>query len=100
MVELQLMEDQDIDKEFWKYVERGNNMPPQTADNMLIAYGFFKQATMGDNEHERPTESSNVIETFKHDAWKRLEGMPPSVAKKKYVELISELLEAQKKAQL
>ena len=92
------MEDQEKDKEFWEYVELGNNMPPQSADNMLIAYSFFKQGTVGDNTHERPTESSNVVETFKHDAWKRLEGMPQQEAKQKYIEVIKELLAELKEA--
>lgn len=86
------MEEKDLDKDFWDHVDLGNKMPPQTADNMLIVYGYFKQATIGDNENERPSQSSNVIETFKHDAWKRLEGMPKSEAKKKYIKMIQELL--------
>lgn len=85
------MEEKDLDTQFWKYVEIGNKLPPQTADNMLIAYAFFKQGTIGDNVHPRPQESSNVIETFKHDAWYRLLGMPKDVARKKYIETIKEL---------
>ncbi len=92
------MKEQDKDKEFWNYVDLGNNMPPQTADNMLIAYSFFKQATVGDNTQERPTESSNVVETFKHDAWKRLEGMPKAEAKQKYINVIKGLLSEQESA--
>lgn len=85
------VEEKEQDKEFWKFVEIGNSLPPQTADNMLIAYAFFKQATMGDNNNTRPHESSNVIETFKHDAWYRLQGMPKEVAKEKYIETIKKL---------
>ena len=84
-----------LEEEFEKYVELGNKMPPQTADNMLIAYGFYKQATVGDNHEERPQESSNVVQTFKHDAWKRLEGMPMNEAKRKYIALIKKLLKEQ-----
>ena len=85
------VEDQKLDTEFWKYVEVGNSLPPQTADNMLIAYAYFKQATLGDNDNSRPHESSNVIETFKHDAWHRLQGMPQQEAKEKYIETIKKL---------
>ena len=84
-----------LQEEFDKYVELGNSMPPQTADNMLIAYGYYKQATVGDNNEERPRESSNVVQTFKYDAWKRLEGMPQEEARKKYIELIKKLLKDQ-----
>lgn len=81
----------DLDKEFEKYVEIGNNMPPQAADDMLIAYAYFKQATVGDNNTPRPTASSNVVQTFKYDAWKRLVGMPLEEAKRKYIQTIIEL---------
>lgn len=87
------MEDKELDKEFWEYVEIGNNMPPQTADNMLIAYAYFKQATEGDNNDPRPEQSSNVIQTFKYDAWKRLEGMPKEEAKSRYIRTIKLLQE-------
>lgn len=80
-----------LDEEFEKYVELGNNMPPQTADNMLIAYSYYKQAVIGDNTEERPLHS-NVIRTFKHDAWMRLKGMPQEEAKKKYIDHIKEML--------
>lgn len=90
------MTDQELEQEFKKYVEIGNNMPPQSADNMLIAYGYFKQATEGDNIYERPTESSNVVQAFKYDAWKRLEGMPKHEAKIKYITTIKQFLKERK----
>ena len=82
----------NLEDEFEKYVEIGNNMSPQTADNMLIAYSYYKQATIGDNKEKRPVQS-NIIRTFKHDAWKRLEGMPREEAKRKYIEHIKSLLD-------
>ncbi len=87
------MEDKELDKEFWKYVEIGTNMPQQSPDDMLIAYAYFKQATEGDNIHERPAESSNVVQTFKYDSWKRLNGMSQKEAKHKYIEIIRKLIE-------
>lgn len=83
--------EQELNQEFEKYVAIGNKMPPQAADDMLIAYAYYKQATEGDNCNVRPTESSNVVQTFKHDAWKRLAGMPPEEAKKRYISTIKEL---------
>ncbi len=85
------MKDQELEKEFWKHVDIANKMAPQTADNMLVAYGYYKQATQGDNDEERPKESSNVIQTFKYDAWKRLEGMDKESAKRKYIDTIKVL---------
>jgi acyl-CoA-binding protein len=81
----------DLQEEFDKYVEIGNGLPPQGADDMLIAYAYFKQATAGDLENPRPTASSNVVQTFKHDAWSRLEGMPKVEAMKRYIQTIKEL---------
>jgi diazepam-binding inhibitor (GABA receptor modulating acyl-CoA-binding protein) len=80
----------NLKERFWQYVKLGADLPPQTADNMLIAYAYFKQATEGDNTQERPTESSNVVQTFKHDAWLRLEGMPQDEAMEKYIDCIKE----------
>lgn len=81
----------NLDQEFEKYVEIGNNLPPQAADDMLIAYAYFKQATVGDVDKVRPTQSSNVVQTFKYDAWSRLEGMPQEEAKRRYIQTIIEL---------
>lgn len=89
----------ELDKEFDKYVEIGNKMPPQAADDMLIAYAYFKQATVGDNDTPRPTASSNVVQTFKYDAWKRLAGMPMEEAKYKYIQTIKELKERGKRGE-
>lgn len=85
-----------LEKLFNEYVSYANDMPTQTADNMLIAYGFFKQATEGDNNELRPSQSSNVVKTLKHDAWKRLHGIPVVEAKKKYIEHIKTLIELTK----
>lgn len=90
------MTDQELEKEFKKYVEIGNQLPPQSADNMLVAYAYYKQATEGDNLHERPTESSNVVQAFKYDSWKRLEGMPKPEAKKKYINTIKQFMKERK----
>lgn len=90
----------NLDQEFEKYVELGNNMPPQGADDMLIAYAYFKQATVGDIDKDRPTQSSNVVQTFKYDAWRRLEGMPKDEAKRRYIQTIIELQERLKRGEV
>ncbi|MDR9374460.1 MAG: acyl-CoA-binding protein [Schleiferiaceae bacterium] len=84
---------EQLEADFWQYVEIGNAMAPQTADNMLVAYAYYKQATEGDTNAERPTASSNVVQAFKYDAWKRLEGMPKEEAMKKYIATIKKLKE-------
>ena len=44
-----------------------------------------------DLQGPRPTESSNVVQTFKHDAWNRLQGMPKVEAMQRYIQTIKEL---------
>lgn len=83
----------ELQREFEHYVNIADSMPPQAADNMLIAYAYYKQACHGDDRGERPTESSNVVQTFKYDAWQRLDGMSKDEAKKKYIEVIKKLLQ-------
>lgn len=82
----------DLKTEFEKYVVLGRNLPKQAPDVMLIAYGYYKQALFGNNLNARPTENSNIIETLKHDQWKRLEGMSCDEAMEKYIEFIKLLL--------
>jgi len=88
-------EEKELDKVFADHVQLGNSMPPQTADNMLIAYAYFKQASEGNNDHERPTHS-DVIRTFKHDSWKRLSGMDKNEAKNLYIKHIKMLVDISK----
>ncbi len=81
-----------MNHEFKKYVELGRSMPKQAPDRMLIAYGYFKQATEGDNVSDRPTTNSDIVRTFMHDQWKRLRGMSRDEAMRKYISYIKELL--------
>lgn len=85
----------ELDARFQEHVEIGRDMPPQSADNMLIAYAFYKQAQVGDNMLDRPLHS-DVIRTFKHDAWMRLKGMSQKEAKENYVAHIQKLLDETK----
>lgn len=87
--------DQELEDRFQHYVKLGNNMPPQTADNMLIAYSFYKQATVGDNTMDRPIHS-DVIRTFKHDAWMRLKGMSKETAMREYIAHIEAMMKEEK----
>ncbi|GGH77155.1 MAG: acyl-CoA-binding protein [Bacteroidetes bacterium] len=86
------MDVKDLNLEFKKYVELGRTMPKQAPDRMLIAYGYFKQATEGDNTNDRPTSNSDIVRTFMHDQWKRLRGMTREEAMKKYISFIKEML--------
>jgi acyl-CoA-binding protein len=90
------MTKKELDTRFDEYVRLGNDMPPQSADNMLIAYAFYKQAVEGDNLNERPSTHSDVIRAFKHDAWMRLKGMKKEDAKLSYINHIEKLIQETK----
>ena len=86
------MQQTELELEFKEYVAIGRDLPKQAPDVMLLAYGFYKQALNGDNQNPRPTENSSVVDTLKHDQWKRLEGMTQDEAKAKYIAFIKELV--------
>jgi len=92
------MTNSDLEKEFFEYIEIGRNLPKQAPDTMLIAYGFYKQALVGDNNSERPTENSDVVRTFMYDQWKRLQGMSREEAMIKYINFIKELVKKNQEA--
>ena len=56
----------------------------------LQLYGLYKQATEGDVHTERPGgfDFKNIA---KWDAWAKLEGTPPEVARGEYVRIVEQL---------
>jgi len=80
---------------FEEHVRIGKGLPPQSADHMLIAYAYYKQSVVGDNVHQRPVHS-DVIRTFKHDAWVRLKGTSKEDAMRGYIAHIQMLVELSK----
>ena len=86
------MSESKLEKEFYEHVEAGRTLPKQAPDKMLIAYGYFKQATSGDNTTERPLSSQDIIETFKHDQWSRMQGLSKEQAMIKYVSYIKDMI--------
>ncbi|MBI1315797.1 acyl-CoA-binding protein [bacterium] len=83
--------DAELKALFEEHVRVGKGLPPQSADHMLIAYAYYKQAMVGDNELQRPLHS-DVIRTFKHDAWVRLKGMSQEEAMRGYIAHIKMLV--------
>lgn len=67
-----------------------NNKPSN--DDLLKLYSFFKQATEGDNNTERPG-GFDFKGMAKWDAWDKLKGQSTDEAKSNYITLVSELLE-------
>ena len=85
----------DLESRFLDHVKCGAEMPKQAPDTMLYAYGFYKQATVGDVDTERPDSTSDVVSTFKYDQWERMKGMSKEDAMLKYIEFIENLFKEQ-----
>lgn len=59
-------------------------------EKLLKLYGYYKQATTGDVEGERPG-FTDFTGRAKFDAWSALEGTSKEDAMQKYVDLIERL---------
>lgn len=66
-----------------------NNMPA-TNEEKLICYGYFKQATIGDNKTTVPW-AIQMEKKAKWDAWEKNKGISSEEAKKLYIHKIIEL---------
>jgi diazepam-binding inhibitor (GABA receptor modulating acyl-CoA-binding protein) len=66
-----------------------NNMPA-TNEEKLICYGYFKQATIGDNTTTVPF-AIQMEKKAKWNAWEKNKGISSEEAKKLYIHKIIEL---------
>ena len=66
------------------------NKMPATNDEKLICYGFYKQATEGDNISEKPW-AIQLEKNAKWEAWETNKGIASEEAKKLYISKIIEL---------
>lgn len=81
----------ELDQRFERAAEiaqRDIGFKPDSAV-LLQSYAFYKQATIGDIEGERPDE---LVAVAKYAAWEQLEGMSPDEAKQHYVNLVEKTL--------
>ncbi|MCZ2224948.1 MAG: acyl-CoA-binding protein [Chitinophagales bacterium] len=60
-------------------------------DTLLQLYSLYKQATVGDNNEDAPSNPFDFVAKFKHEAWIRLKGMTKESAMKQYIDLIEKL---------
>lgn len=63
-----------------------------TNDELLVIYGLFKQATVGDIQGDRPG-MFDPKGRAKWDAWKKNEGMDQNDAKQEYIKYANVLLQ-------
>ena len=66
-----------------------NNMPA-TSNEKLICYGYYKQATEGDNTTDKPWVIQ-LEKSAKWEVWTANKGMDSNEAKTKYISKIIEL---------
>jgi diazepam-binding inhibitor (GABA receptor modulating acyl-CoA-binding protein) len=60
-------------------------------DILLQVYGLYKQATVGDNNTEKPS-FFNFKASKKWDAWDSLKGMSKFLAQGQYIKLIKDVI--------
>tara|TARA_Y100000589_G_scaffold265729_1_gene256770 strand:- start:2433 stop:2708 length:276 start_codon:yes stop_codon:yes gene_type:complete len=66
------------------------NKMPATNEEKLLCYGYYKQATEGDNTSDKPW-AIQLEKSAKWEAWTANKGMDSNEAKKKYISKIIEL---------
>ena len=81
----------DIQARF-EAAEAQSKLLPERPDNvtLLKIYGFYKQATLGDNAEKKPS-FSDFVARAKWDAWTTQKGVGADDAKQKYIDLIESL---------
>ena len=62
-------------------------------EDLLLMYGLYKQATMGDNKEERPG-GFDFKAVAKYDAWAKQKGKSKEQAREEYIALIDRLSNA------
>ncbi|WTV48455.1 acyl-CoA-binding protein (plasmid) [Streptomyces sp. NBC_00040] len=60
-------------------------------DEMLEVYAYFKQATVGDNNTDRPTGLLDLAGKAKWDAWDKIKGTSQEAAEAKYIQIVKAL---------
>lgn len=62
-------------------------------EDLLLMYGLYKQATMGDNKEERPG-GFDFKAVAKYDSWAKQKGKSKDQAREEYIALIDRLSNA------
>lgn len=64
-----------------------------TDEEFLTLYGYYKQATVGDINIDRPGMFSMDLKAkYKWDQWNKQKGMSKTDAENKYIDVVKELL--------
>ncbi len=88
------MSKKDLDTRFLEAVEIASNMTQASLpqDVQLRLYAFYKQATYGTLSYNH-SESYDLRNAFKTNAWIQISHISIDDAKEQYIEIINSLLE-------
>jgi acyl-CoA-binding protein len=88
------MSKKDLDTMFLEAVEIASNMTQASLpqDVQLRLYAFYKQATYGTLSYNH-SESYDLRNAFKTNAWIQISHLSIDDAKEQYIEIINSLLE-------
>jgi acyl-CoA-binding protein len=87
------MNEKDLDMRFLEAVEIASNMTQASLpqDVQLRLYAFYKQATYGTLSYNH-SESYDLRNAFKTNAWIQISHLSIDDAKEQYIEIINSLL--------
>jgi len=80
----------DLKDRFEAAIERAKSLPSQSNETLLELYGFYKQATAGDVQGDRPG-GFDFKGAAKYDAWSKRRGMTADEAMQAYIDLVDGL---------
>ena len=88
------MNEKDLDTRFQEAVEIASQMTQESLpqDVQLRLYAFYKQATFGTLSYNH-SESYDLRNAFKTNAWIQISHLSIDEAKEQYIEIINFLLE-------
>ena len=82
----------EIKELFESAVTESKSLPEKPSnDTLLQLYSLYKQATVGDNNLEPPSNPFDFVARAKHEAWSGLNGKSSELAMQEYIALVNKL---------
>ena len=82
----------DLQKQFEEAAANSKHLVEKPSNDVLLQlYSLYKQATVGDVNHEAPANPFDFVNKAKHDAWTSLKGKSKETAMQEYVDLVNKL---------
>lgn len=84
----------DLSTKFLETAALAKNLKQCSDDDALYLYGHYKQATVGDNDTEKPSFFSlDFVSKRKWEAWDKCRGLSVEHAMVKYIEKATSLID-------